>query len=91
MLRSGKCLLIVSVHWIQLFELVDEALINQERRDRKKKKTPLSCHSLSEEVDKGRHSQANLLPFLKGPLESARTCNFRNLKSRDNQTTIQTS
>lgn len=52
MLRSGKCLLIVSVHWIQLFELVDEALINQERRDRKKK-TPLSCHSLDEEVDIG--------------------------------------
>ena len=50
MLRSGQCLLIVSVHCIQLFELVDEALINQERRDRKKKHL-LSCSSLNEEVD----------------------------------------
>lgn len=50
MLRSGKRLLIVSVHRIQLFKLFDEALINQESQDRKKKK-PLSCRNLNEEVD----------------------------------------
>lgn len=37
MLRSGKRLLIVSVHRIQLFKLFDEALKNQESQDRKKK------------------------------------------------------